>query len=166
MLIPRGAVPRLVAILVAISLLFAFITRTIHPANVNKVVLLHADPHDVQLPQSVELDGDVKWEQAVTMGGSIGPKKSMTVHVADISSAWHVGTVVLKDHRGSVIAAVPIIPHGRYGGTLVILIDVDRKARAAWNQVPPITDEEQVEAVRRLLSENSGQTVENKTRPQ
>ncbi len=65
-----------------------------------------------------------------------GPKKSISVHVADVHHAWFDGTIHLKDKAGTAIASIPIQPRGRYGGTLVVLIDEDGVSHSAWNEVP------------------------------
>ena len=129
----------LIRVIVAgLLLLFAaiFVYRSVNTTHLNKIVLMFINPADFRIVRTVELDGGVKWEQAVSISGAIGPKRSTTVHVVDVHGAWFDGTVTLKDIEGTVIASVPITPHGRFGGTLVILVDADGKSFAAWNEVP------------------------------
>jgi len=136
---PTSKRGQLIRVIVAgLLLLFTviFVYRSVNPTHLNKIVLMFKNPADFRLVRTVELDGDVKWEQAVSISGAIGPKRSTTVHVVDVHGAWFDGTVTLEDIEGTVIASVPIAPHGRYGGTLVILIDADGKSFAAWNQIP------------------------------
>jgi hypothetical protein len=113
------------------------IYRAVNPADINHLVLIRQDAADYVLPFEAALVGDVTWKQPLVFYGRYrqGPGE-VAIGVADIQRAWFNGKISIFDHEGKELATVEIHPPGRYCGALVVLVDAQGDASAAWNEMP------------------------------
>lgn len=125
---------RLAVYIALFAIAAVFIYRAINPTHINHLVVISLDDQEFESPFTAKLVGEIDWEQTVFFAGRRPGAEDLGV--SNISRAWGDGRLTITDNKGTEVVNMEIEPRGRYCGALVILIDENGQAHAAWNEVP------------------------------
>src|SRR5262245_58722910 len=115
--------------------------RAFNPSDLNHLVIIRQNATEFSAPLQATLHNGnrIQWKMTLDLGTRPGSLEKAPLDVVNIPNAWLGERLRITDSLGQVLADVEVQPRGRYCGSLVILIDQDGQAHAAFNEMPNAT---------------------------